>query len=72
MLFNYLKFVLGRLINSFLLGENNQVMLVLVDGQVPRASQVAQKVVPYLNRKFKTPLPDEEVMLMAPQIQRII
>jgi len=47
-------------------------MVALVQSQNRRAYQIAQKVAAYLNMKFTAPLPDEEIMLMAMQIQRIL
>lgn len=68
----HVKFLVERAIAGSLLANADPAMVALVKSQNPRAFQIAQKVAAYLNMKFKTPLPDEEVMLMALQIQRLI
>ena len=68
----HVKFLVERAIADKLLSDGDPAMVALVKSQSPRAFQIAEKVAAYLNMKFKTPLPDEEIMLMAMQIQRII
>lgn len=68
----HVKFLVERAIAGELFDDADPAMVALVENQNPRAFTIAQKVAAYLNMKFKVPLPDEEIMLMAMQIQRVI
>lgn len=68
----HVKFLVERAIAHHLLADGDPAMVALVQSQNRRAYQVAQKVAAYLDMKFAAPLPDEEIMLMAMQIQRLL
>ncbi|AVW11321.1 PRD domain-containing protein [Lactiplantibacillus paraplantarum] len=68
----HVKFLVERAIAGELLKDTDPAMVAIVRSQNPRAFAIAGKVAAYLNMKFQTPLPDEEVMLMAMQIQRVL
>ncbi|AVK63952.1 transcription antiterminator BglG [Lactobacillus sp. CBA3606] len=68
----HVKFLVERAIAKRLLTDADPAMVALVQSQNPRAFQIAKQVTVYLNMKFKTPIPAEETMLMALQIQRIL
>ncbi|GEL89837.1 PRD domain-containing protein [Pediococcus parvulus] len=46
--------------------------MAIVESQNERAFNIAKKISEYMDIKFGHELPDEEIMLMAMQIQRIL
>ncbi|MCH8623672.1 PRD domain-containing protein [Lactiplantibacillus plantarum] len=68
----HVKFLVERAIAGELLDDADPAMVAIVKSQNSRAFAIAGKVAAYMSMKFKMPLPDEEVMLMAMQIQRLL
>lgn len=68
----HVKFLVERAIAGRLLKDADPAMVAIVESQNERAFRIAKKVSEYMDIKFGQELPDEEVMLMAMQIQRIL
>lgn len=68
----HVKFLVERAIAGELLDDADPAMVAIVKIQNSRAFAITGKVAAYMSMKFKMPLPDEEVMLMAMQIQRLL
>lgn len=68
----HVKFLVERAIAGKLLDDADPAMVAIVESQNERAYRIAKKISEYIDIKFGHGLPDEEVMLMAMQIQRIL
>lgn len=68
----HVKFLVERAIAETLLNDADPAMVAIVESQDERAYRIAQKISAYVKIKFGHGLPDEEIMLMAMQIHRIL